>query len=139
MGWIEFHRNIESWRWNMLVPQMLNPIWKWFAQSASLGGVRGMDGIVAQWTPPRRELIDPDKEIGATIKSVRSGLMSLSEAIREYGYDPEEVLREMQQDNELLDELGLILDTDPRKVTLAGQAQHNDPNEPEGSKETANP
>lgn len=139
MGWIEFHRNIESWRWNMLVPQMLNPIWKWFAQSASLGGVRGMDGIVAQWTPPRRELIDPDKEISATVKSVRSGLMSLSEAIREYGYDPEEVLREMQQDNELIDELGLVLDTDPRKVTLAGQSQHNDPNAAEGSEETVAP
>jgi lambda family phage portal protein len=139
MGWIEFHRNIESWRWNMLVPQMLNPIWKWFAQSASLGGVRGMDGIVAQWTPPRRELIDPDKEITATVKSVRSGLMSLSEAIREYGYDPEEVLREMQQDNDLLDQLGLVLDTDPRKVTLAGQAQHNDPNDPKGSEETVAP
>ena len=139
MGWIEFHRNIESWRWNMLVPQMLNPIWKWFAQSASLGGVRGMDGIVAQWTPPRRELIDPDKEITATVKSVRSGLMSLSEAIREYGYDPEEVLREMQQDNDLLDQLGLVLDSDPRKVTLAGQSQHNDPNNPEGSKETDAP
>jgi lambda family phage portal protein len=139
MGWIEFHRNIESWRWNMLVPQMLNPIWKWFAQSASLGGVRGMDGIVAQWTPPRRELIDPDKEITATVKSVRSGLMSLSEAIREYGYDPEEVLREMQQDNDLLDQLGLVLDSDPRKVTLAGQSQHNDPNDPDGSKETVAP
>ena len=51
--------------------------------------------------------------------------MSLSEAIREYGYDPEEVLREIQQDNELLDQLEIVLDTDPRKVTLAGQAQQD--------------
>lgn len=122
MGWIEFHRNIESWRWQMLVPQMLNPIWRWFGQAASTSGVR-MEGIVAQWTPPRRELIDPSKEIGATIKAVRGGLMSLSEAIREYGYDPEEVLREMQQDNELLDQLGLILDSDPRQISGAGNAQ----------------
>ena len=94
-----------------------------------------MEGIQPQWTPPRRELIDPDKEIGATIKAVRSGLMSLSEAIREYGYDPEEVLREIQQDNELLDQLELVLDTDPRKVTLSGQAQHDNPNE--GASDTA--
>ena len=61
--------------------------------------------------------------------------MSLSEAIREYGYDPEEVLREIQQDNELLDQLELVLDTDPRKVTLSGQAQHDNPNE--GASDTA--
>lgn len=122
MGWIEFHRNIESWRWQMLVPQMMNPVWRWFTQAASASGVR-MEGIIAQWTPPRRELIDPSKEVGATIKAVRGGLMSLSEAIREYGYDPEEVLREIQQDNQLLDELGIILDSDPRQISGAGNAQ----------------
>lgn len=120
MGWLEFHRNIEAWRWQMLVPQMLNPIWDWFVTAGSINGIR-LEGIVAQWTPPRRELIDPAKEIEATKKAVRSGFMSLSEAIREFGYEPEEVLTEMQTDNELLDKLGLILDTDPRQVSGSGQ------------------
>lgn len=122
LGWLEFQRNIESWRWQMLVPQMLNPIWLWFSNAATVNGIR-MDGINAQWTPPRRELIDPSKEIKATIDAVRGGLMSLSEAIREYGYDPEEVMLEMQQDNELMDKLGLTLDSDPRKTSGAGNVQ----------------
>ena len=125
MGWLEFNRNIETWRWHMMVPQFLNPVWKWFVQSASASGTR-MEGIIAQWTPPRRELIDPSKEINATIDAVRGGVMSLSEAIRENGYDPEEVMLEMQQDNEQIDKLGLVLDSDPRKITGAGQLQSED-------------
>ena len=119
MGWLEFHRNIEQWRWNMVIPQMLNPIWQWFVNAGSVAGVRS-EGVVAHWTPPRRELIDPAKEIAATKDAVRAGLMSLSEAQREFGYDPEEVVTEIAQDNERLDDLGVILDSDPRKVTSAG-------------------
>jgi lambda family phage portal protein len=120
MGWLEFHRNIESWRWQMLVPQMLNPIWNWFVQAGSVNGVR-LDGTMAHWTPPRRELIDPSKEVEAQKKAVRAGFMSLSEAIREFGYDPEEVFAEMADDNKAMDRLGLILDTDPRNVSGSGQ------------------
>ena len=119
MGWLEFHRNIEQWRWQMLIPQMLNPIWNWFVAAGAVNGVRA-EGVVAHWTPPRRELIDPAKEIQATKDAVRSGFMSLSEAQREFGYDPEEVITEIAQDNERLDDLGVILDTDARKVAANG-------------------
>lgn len=122
LGWLEFQRNIEAWRWQMLVPQMLNPIWLWFQQAGTVAGVR-LEGIMAHWTPPRRELIDPSKEIEATKKAVRCGFISLSEAIREFGYEPEEVLEEMQADNDMLDRLGLILDTDPRQMSANGQRE----------------
>tara|TARA_B100000035_G_scaffold181604_1_gene155033 strand:- start:34214 stop:35677 length:1464 start_codon:yes stop_codon:yes gene_type:complete len=120
MGWLEFHRNIEQWRWNMLIPGMLNPIWNWFINAGTVNGQR-TDGLVAHWTPPRRELIDPAKEISATKDAVRSGFMSLSEAQREFGYDPFEVITEIQADNERLDAAGIILDSDPRKVSSTGQ------------------
>jgi lambda family phage portal protein len=122
LGWLEFQRNIEAWRWQMLVPQMLNPIWSWFVGAGSVAGAR-LDGIVAHWTPPRRELIDPSKEIEATKKAVRCGFISLSEAIREFGYEPEEILEEIKSDNDTLDTLGLVLDTDPRQVSGNGQRE----------------
>lgn len=131
MGWIEFQRNIDIWRSHLIVPQMLNPIWSWFGQAASVKGIK-MEGIVAQWTAPRRELIDPSKEINATIDAVRGGLCSLSEAIREHGYDPEEVMLEIAQDNERLDQLGITLDSDPRKITGSGQAQSDGSNAENG-------
>lgn len=131
LGWLEFQRNIEAWRWQMLVPQLLNPVWNWFAAAAVVNGVR-VEGIAPQWTPPRRELIDPSKEIEATKKAVRAGFMSLSEAIREFGYEPEEVLEEWAEDAKLIDKLGLLLDTDPRNTSAAGQ-----PTSPPGNNETA--
>lgn len=120
MGWLEFQRNIEAWRWQLIVPQMLNPIWTWFMQAGEVNGVR-TDGIVAHWTPPRRELIDPAKEVEGIKNAVRCGLISPSEAIREFGYEPEEVLAEAAEFYQLADQLGLVLDIDPRKVSGAGQ------------------
>jgi capsid protein len=51
------------------------------------------------------------------------GIQSLSDALRERGYDPDELLQEIADDNARLDELGIILDSDPRKTTQAGQLQ----------------
>lgn len=136
MGWLEFSRNVEAWRWQMLIPQLLNPVWKWFASASSVAGIRA-EGIVAHWTPPRRELIDPSKEIGATISAIRGGLMSLSEAQREYGYDPEEVISEMAEDAARLDANELVLDSDPRKVTGSGVFQAAQEPTAEASEEEA--
>ena len=67
--------------------------------------------------------IEPDKEGLAYIRNVRGGLMSLSEVLRERGYDPETVLAEIARDMATLDRLKLVLDSDPRKATQAGQLQ----------------
>ena len=122
MGHLEFSRNVDCWQKQILVAQMLGPVWGWFKQAAEIVGEQPGD-IRMQWTPARRELIDPQKEVGAIIEAVRGGLMSLSEAIRRSGYEPGEVMREIAADAQMLDELGLILDTDPRKITAAGMLQ----------------
>ena len=122
MGHLEFSRNVDCWQKQILVAQMLGPVWGWFKQSAEIIGDDPMD-VRMQWTPARRELIDPQKEVGAIIEAVRGGLMSLSEAIRRSGYEPGEVMAEIARDAAMLDELGLILDTDPRNVTAAGMLQ----------------
>ena len=122
MGHLEFSRNVDCWQRQILVAQMLGPVWKWFRNAAEIVGEQPMDVGMA-WTPARRELIDPQKEVGAIIEAVRGGLMSLSEAIRRSGYEPGEVMAEIARDAAMLDELGLVLDTDPRNVTAAGMIQ----------------
>jgi lambda family phage portal protein len=114
MGWIEHHRNIEDWQWNVLIPQLCDRISVWFLDAAELAfGKSG--NVTFEWTPPRREMIDPVKEVKGITAMVRGGLMSLTEAIREQGYDPEQVFDEIEATNKLLDEKEIILDTDPRK------------------------
>jgi lambda family phage portal protein len=114
MGWLKFHRNVTAWQWNMLVPQMCNPVWTWFVQLSNvLGHVRQLS-VPVTWTPPRREMIDPVKEVEGIEKSIRAGITSLQAAIRENGDDPDEILAEnllmakYNQDNDLMPT------TDPR-------------------------
>ena len=114
MGWLEFQRVIDQWRWNMLVPRMLNPIWAWFQEAAELIGVTS-NSVTADWTAPRREMVDPSKEIEAIIMSVKAGLISMPEALREMGYEPKTTLDEIQDWNADLDARKIILDSDPRK------------------------
>ncbi len=76
-----------------------------------------------QWTPPRFEAVDPQKDTMGEILLIRAGLMSLAEGIARQGYDPDVVTAEFAEMNKVLDQLGLVLDTDPRKSTRNGQAK----------------
>lgn len=125
MGWLEYQRSIEDWRWRMLIPGFCEKVWLWFMEAAIIkGAVKPSDWpSLPEWTPPRREMIDPSKEIDAMKNAIRSGLATLSDSVRQLGYDPKTHFLEMSEDNKLIDSLGLVLDTDPRKMSQGGQAQ----------------
>lgn len=128
LGRNSHQQNIEDWRWNMLIPQFCAPAWAWAMEAAGLAGLLGGKGVVpvtpgATWTPPMRPMVDPDKEGLAYKRLVRAGAMTPSEMVREQGRDPEAHWREFADDLEKLDELGIILDCDPRRVSDGGQAQ----------------
>ena len=111
MGWLEFHRNVGHWRWNITIPQMLDPIGGWYRELAQLT----ISGRIARgmvWTPPRREMINPKEEIGYLADAVRAGFMSLSEVQRSFGYVPEELLDELKKDLDEARSRGLALSVD---------------------------
>jgi len=112
---------VQDWRWRLLVPQFLNPVWKWGMEAAELAGLSVVPST--DWTAPALPMLDVDKEALAFIRKVRSGQSTFSEAIREQGYNPDVFMRELAKDFAQLDALGLVLDIDPRKMTQAGQAQ----------------
>ena len=56
--------------------------------------------------------------------------MTLAQAIARQGRNPDAVLAEIAATNAKLDELGLVLDSDPRRVTKTGSAQAGDPTAP---------
>lgn len=114
MGFLEMNRNIDSWRWTMFTPQLLEQTFDWFLRGAELLGVRTRGASIV-WTPPKREMVDPTKEVPAQIKAIRGGLMTLSEAVRQSGKDPDKHFEEFKADNDRLDGLQLTLDSDPRK------------------------
>ena len=125
MGWIEFHRNVSAWRWNITIPQVLDPVHRWFNDAARLSQIRGPRRMI--WTPPRRELIDPAKEIKALIEAVKAGFMSLSDVQRSLGYIPSEVMEELEKDIADARQKGLALSVDGG----ASQAPEPDGADPE--------
>jgi lambda family phage portal protein len=120
--WRAFGRNLDLYQWITIIPRMNRPTFSWFLQAAELAGEKTA-GVTSGWVPPRREIVDPDKEYKALGYAVRMGFMSLFEAIRQLGYEPEEVLAEAKKSQEMIDKLGLVLDSDPRHVTQFGMNQ----------------
>lgn len=117
MGWIEMHRNIESWQSNVMIPVLCSRVWKWWMELAQLKGEVPLNtgDLRADWTPPRREMIDPVKETNAMIEQIKAGLKSWPGAIRELGLNPWKMLEEIKKSNENLDTNKLILSSDYRK------------------------
>jgi capsid protein len=121
-GWLEFQRRIAYLRGKVSYPGMMDPICRWHDDLARMSGL--LKGPVT-WihTPPRREMIDPTREIPALIDAIRAGLMSLSEVQRSFGYVPDEVRAELAQDIERARAAGLTLSVDAGLVSDSGVAQ----------------
>jgi len=138
MGWLEMHRNIEQWRWHMLIPMMLERISKWWFEAAALSGKRVTGRERVAWTPPRREMLDPTKEVAAALEAVRGGLYSLPQVHRESGLTTSAVFAEIAEANKMADELGLVLTSDGRNQNKAAPqpaAAPSPPDEPPESDE----
>jgi capsid protein len=69
------------------------------------------------------ESVNPLDDAQAELIEMRSGTLTLFDAIARRGWDPEQKLRETAKFLELSDELGLTFDSDPRKVAKAGTEQ----------------
>lgn len=121
MARMKHQAHVNDWRWRMLVPQFCDPAFAWAMEVAAVFGSGEVPSV--QWTAPPLPMIDPVNEGLAYQRNIRSSLMTLSEALRERGYDPSAVLSEIKTDNDLLDKLGIVSDSDPRKTTQAGQLQ----------------
>lgn len=119
MGWLEFQRSIAAWQWLMFIPRFCGAVEQWFRDGAEMMG-HDLRGVTLEWTPPRREMMDPASEVPATRNAIRAGLMTLPAAIRERGEDPDRVFAEHAETAEILDRLGLTFDSDPRRVTAVG-------------------
>lgn len=135
IGRIQYNRQLDSWTWNMLIPQFCEPAGAWFFRAAALLG-HDVEGCTMVWTPPRRELLDIATEGPAIRDMVRAGLMDPYTAIKERGEDPTAVLNAWERWAGEVDRRKLVFDSDPRKVTQVGNAlaaQTAKPTAPKGS------
>lgn len=114
--------NVHEWREHMLIPQLCDGVWNWAMElTAALEGWPSIPG--ADWAAPPMPILEPDKEGLAYQRLIRIGGMTWPQMVRELGYDPTEQLDEIQRFNAELDKRGIVLDSDPRRMNSAGQAQ----------------
>lgn len=97
--------------------------------------------VKVEWQPPRTQTslrslrkldccaVDPLKDPQADLLMLRSGTVTLAQAIARQGYDPASQLTEIAEMNALIDQLKFVLDSDPRMMAKAGMAQP-DPKDP---------
>ena len=122
MARLSHYGSVHKWRHHMLIPQFCAGVWRWAMQLASaVHGWRATPS--ALWQPPPLPFLEPDKEGLAYQRLIRTGVMSAPDAIRERGNDPQQQLDEIAAWNKQLDELGIVLDSDPRRTSSTGQAQ----------------
>ncbi|MEY4967289.1 MAG: hypothetical protein RL274_2872, partial [Pseudomonadota bacterium] len=125
-GLVEFYKTVDMLQWHVLVPMMLAPIWKRWAETAfAVKAVRVKPDPLAQWTPPRRQWVDPLKDVNAARQEIAAGITSISETIRARGEDPERIFAEIASERQRLADLGIVLD-----VVGAPAAPPEDPQDP---------
>jgi lambda family phage portal protein len=122
-GLVEFRRMIDAAQWQLFIPMFCQPAWDWFTAQAWAAGKLPQPSIAVAWSPPKFEAVDPLKDAMADLLAMRSGTMTLAQAIARQGHNPDAVLAEIAAMNAKLDVLGLVLDSDPRKVTKTGVLQ----------------
>ncbi len=113
MAMNEFYKKVDFIRWHVIIPQFCERVFEWFSETMLLKGIEV--NADCTWTPPARATVDATKEVEGYKNAIRAGLLSQSQAIKEYaGLDPEDLLQEIKNDSALIDKLGLHFDT---KVT----------------------
>lgn len=107
-GEMSFNRLVESWQSMLMIHQSGRPAWKRVMQAAQMNGDLAEGAIPrAAWTPPKRPWVDPLKDASAAILQMRAGLISPQEVISRLGRNPEEVLKEFEEWQELTSDLPL--------------------------------
>lgn len=125
LGLLEYQRFVGMVQWHILIPN-LNTIFGWFITAAKQAGKIPMNLKVAvEWAPPEAESITRLDDARADLIEMRMGKRSPQEIISRTGREPSEVLKEIDEWNAMVDATAskVILDNDPRKVAINGQAQ----------------
>lgn len=119
---LAYRRFVRRIQHTLVVQQLCLPTWHWFLAYARLIGLlREEELISVSWVYPNFEHINPIDDVEADIKAVRAGFKSTPQVVIENGGNPTKVVEQTIDHNQKIDEHGIILDTDPRRVSQQGQ------------------
>ncbi|MFC3569191.1 phage portal protein [Paracoccus simplex] len=110
LGRNEMDRLVRMWQRGLMIAQFGAGMERWFRDGLRLVGHGGIP-FTMDWTPPRRILVDPTKEIPAMIEEIDAGLNSRQGVQRELGRDPDRIREERVKDQQADKDDGLSVST----------------------------
>lgn len=122
-GLNEFRRQVSAIQWQVVIPVFCQTVWDWFIEAAWAAGLIPVATAACEWQPAGFESVNPQQDAAADLAEMRMGTLPLPRAIAKRGYNPKAVMRQYAETFALLDKLGIVLDSDPRKVTQQGLSQ----------------
>ncbi len=104
----QFRREIEMEQWGWFVPMLCGPIADWWLSALSLVAQVPAQKAAIDWTTPKWASPNPVQDVASDLSAIKGGLQSISEVIRQRGYDPELVFTELEKDFKRLDSMGIL-------------------------------
>ncbi len=133
-GLLEFRRLMKMYQRIIMIEQFCQPILQEWLISAVLSEAIQIDDFFQDpykyfnvlWQAEAWSWIDPENEQKAEKEALRNGTTSLSRLAAEKGDDIELLLNERAEINKMIDNLDIVLDSDPRKTASNGSLHSND-------------
>ncbi|MFA7278631.1 MAG: phage portal protein [Sterolibacterium sp.] len=124
-GTLEFRRSAEQHQWLALIPGVCERIAGAFITAARLAGKINGTKITVSWTPPKWEWVDPVKDVAGELLEVAAGLKSWQSAVRRRGEDPDQVLKEIAEDQAKFKDQNIAIQIDKLALGAAAGANAN--------------
>lgn len=105
---LDFRREAEVDQWTVVVPKLCDRICRAFEDAAVLADLVPSATYEFYHSTPKWSYVDPSKEVSADLEEIAGGLASISEKLRQRGYNPDAVFHELAGDIGKLKELGIF-------------------------------
>ena len=110
-----WHRTLEQSQWLLVIPQICQPVWERFIDTAVLSGrldapnyeTNRDDYLAVEWGPDAWPYVNPLQDVQTDRLRVRSGFTSRTAVAAKRGESAEDIDRENSEDKKRSDSLGL--------------------------------
>jgi lambda family phage portal protein len=105
---LAYRRAVQQIQWLVLVPVLLRPIYEAFIDAANLAGKIRVVNKAVDFSMPKWDYVNPEQEVKADTAEIAAGLSTPSEKLRQRGYDPDTVYKELASDLKKFKDLGIL-------------------------------
>ncbi len=105
---LDYRREAEQEQWLYVIPMLVAPIVRAFADAAELAGRVRRASYNVRYATPKWDYVNPKDDVASDLDEVFGGLSTLSEKMRRRGDDPEEVFAEWEKDFDRLKSSGML-------------------------------